>query len=628
MYSILKKIANRDTSAGTLPPSGDVRASRSLPTRIPVPVDSGFGLIESLVSVAIFTMLSLAVFSLSSAILKQARTYRESTTVSALADQYMEIARNLPYSSIGTISGNPHGALPDQPNAKVVSYNGNNYQIYYEVTYVDDPADGTAASSTDFASNDYKQVKLSVVNMSSGVSKLFVTNISPQGLENLSSGGALSLKVFDAVGQPIAGATIHITSVGITPAIDLTRTSDASGNWIEVGLPNKANGYHIVVTKSGYSTDQTYPITGGNSNPTKPDATVANGTVTQVSFAIDLLSNLNFNVYNQNCQPISGAGVEVRGAKLIGTPSVYKFDNTYTSSGAGLIPLSNIEWDNYTPSVIGNTYMIYGSSPIQQVSVLPNTSQLFTLILGSYTANSLLVVVKDSSTSNPIEGATVTLKLNNPAYSSTLQTAGSIWSEQSWAGGSGQAAWSDTTKYWSGSGVSTTDLPLAVRLQNSGGRTLTNSGSLVSSTYDTGTASTTYTTFSWLPTSQSASSTLKFQLAANNDNATWNFTGPDGTANTYYATPGTAISTSLNNNRYIRYQAYLSTTDTTKNPTLTSTSLNYVSGCFSPGQAIFPSLSSANTYQLTVSMPGYVTKTITGITVSGYSQSNVSLVAQ
>ena len=59
------------------------------------------------------------------------------------------------------------------------------------------------------------------------------------------------------------------------------------GNWIEVGLPPSVNGYHIVVTKPGYSTDQTYPITPQNPNPTKPDATIMSGQVTQVSIVTD-----------------------------------------------------------------------------------------------------------------------------------------------------------------------------------------------------------------------------------------------------------------------------------------------------------------------------------------------------
>jgi len=183
----------------------------------------------------------------------------------------------------------------------------------------------------------------------------------------------------------------------------LEKLSDANGKWVEVGLPDSANSYHITVTKSGYSSDQTYPISGLNPNPTKPDATISNGQVTQISFGIDQTSNLTFNTLNQTCGAISGVGLEVKGAKLIGTPNVLKYDNLFTSNSSGQVPLINAEWDNYTPALTGNTYMIYGSSPIQQVNLLPNTNQLFNLILGPKMTTNLLVIVKDSSTGNDYE---------------------------------------------------------------------------------------------------------------------------------------------------------------------------------------------------------------------------------
>ena len=219
---------------------------------------------------------------------------------------------------------------------------------------------------------------------------------------------------------------------------------------------------------------------------------------------------------------------------------------------------NNIEWDNYTPALTGTTYMVYGSSPIQQINLLPNTSQLFNLILGTKTTNSILVIVKNSSTGNPIEGATVNLTNTSPSVNTSGVTGGSLWSQQYWNGGSGQASWSNTTEYWADSGgISTTNTPLAIRLLTSGGQTVVNSAYLDSSTFDTGSSSTTYTTLNWQPTSQSPAATVKFQIATNNDNATWNFIGPDGTSGTYYTTPGASISSANNNNRYVRYRAFL-----------------------------------------------------------------------
>jgi type II secretory pathway pseudopilin PulG len=580
---------------------------------------TGFTLIETVVSVGIFAILVSGALGVFNAISQGSKAYRESATITALAAQYMEIARNLPYSKIGTLSGNPNGSLPDLPNAIVVTLNNRTYKLYYDVTYVDDPADGTAALGTDPAPADYKQVKLTIQNTTTNTFSYFVTNIVPKGLEGLGSGGALSLKVINAVGQPVPNATVNITNTALVPAINLSRVTDANGNWIEVGLPFSNTSYHVAVSKTGYSSDQTYPSSGGNPNPTKPDATVATGQVTQISFAIDQLSNLTFSSQNQSCAPIANVGLNVKGAKLIGTPKVLKFDNPFTTNGSGISTLSNIEWDTYTPSLTGNTYMIYGSSPIQQISVLPNTSQTFTLILGPNTANSLLVIVKDSATGNAIENAQVNLQTSSPVTSNTKLTGGSIFSQQSWVGGSGQINATDLTKYFAdNTNISNSGTPTGVRLATSGPDYLT-PGDLTSSTFDSGSATTSYTTISWQPTSQNPSTTLKFQVASNNDNATWNYTGPDGTASTYYTTSGTAISASNNNNRYFRYKVFLSTTDTTQTPVLTSVTINYVSGCFTPGQVIYPGLASGSNYSATISAAGYQPQTITPLNISGYN---------
>ena len=585
---------------------------------------TGLTLVELVVSIAIFAFLCLSVYGMYTAIINGIVSYRERTTISALADQYMEIARNLPYSKIGTLGGNPHGDLPDIPNPVETIFNGATYQIYYVVNYIDDPADGTALLGNDFAANDYKQVKLYIKNASTGIENSFLTNIVPKGLENLESGGAVSIKVFDAVGQPVSGATIQIQNTSISPNINLTRMSDANGDWVEVGLPNSANGYHITVSKNEYSSDSTHPITEQNPNPVKPDATVLNGQVTQISFLIDKLSNLVFNTLNQTCEAIPGVDLKVQGSKLIGTPKVFKFDNDYISNSNGEAFLNNIEWDSYTPAVTGSTYMIYGSSPIQQVNLLPDTSQNFTLILGPATENSFLAIVKDSATGNSIEGASIELQKIFPESSITKLTGGSILSQQDWSGGPGQSNFIDSTKYYEDDGnVDGNGTPSGLRLLKNG-PFYVSSGFLISSTFDTGTSQTSYTTLTWQPTSQDPDTIIKFQLAANNDNATWNFIGPDGTSGTYYTVPGTTMN-SLDNNRYFRYKVFLSTSDSSKTPVLTSANINYVSGCYSPGQSFFPGLEDGSDYRAIISMPGYQTQNIEGIEIDGYGVLEVLL---
>lgn len=372
----------------------------------------GFTLIELVVAVFIFGFLCLSVYGLYTAIIKGITSLRERATISFLADKYIETARNLPYSKVGTISGNPHGELPDEPNLDEIDFNGLKYLVYYVVNYVDDPADGTAVLGSDPAPSDYKQVKLYIKNKNTLATNTFLTSIAPKGLESMESGGALAIKVFDALGQPLPGSSIQIKNTSLDPNIDLTRITDDSGNWVEVGLPESANSYQITAFKSGYSNDKTYPSTEQNPNPIKPYATVLAGQVTQVSFSIDRLANLAINVLDQSCSALPGINLEISGEKIIGTPDVLKFKNNYTSGAAGSITLENIEWDNYAAEIKNQDYMVYGFWPAPKIGVLAGASRSASFILGPSTENSLLVSVKDAETGSAIEGATVALQRN------------------------------------------------------------------------------------------------------------------------------------------------------------------------------------------------------------------------
>jgi hypothetical protein len=103
------------------------------------------------------------------------------------------------------------------------------------------------------------------------------------------------------------------------------------------------------------------------------------------------------------------------------------------------------------------------------------------------------------------------------------------------------------------------------------------SGDQISSAKDANPAaglSTHWTTMSWNATVP-ANTTLKFQAAASNNPAgPFNFVGPDGTAATFFTTTPANFS-QFNGNRYFKYKAFLSTTDSTMTPTV-----NDVTVCF------------------------------------------------
>jgi hypothetical protein len=99
------------------------------------------------------------------------------------------------------------------------------------------------------------------------------------------------------------------------------------------------------------------------------------------------------------------------------------------------------------------------------------------------------------------------------------------------------------------------------------------SGILTSETYDTGFPDD-FGSIGW-SASVPAGTEIKFQIASNDDNSTWNFKGPDGTAGSYYTSSGTGIGAWHDGDRYIRYRAFFNTTNTVITPVLHDITVDY-----------------------------------------------------
>lgn len=102
-------------------------------------------------------------------------------------------------------------------------------------------------------------------------------------------------------------------------------------------------------------------------------------------------------------------------------------------------------------------------------------------------------------------------------------------------------------------------------------------GTLESASYDTASTDTDFGKIYWCA-SNPPGTVVKFQIASNNDNATWNFVGPDGTAGSYYTTSGTDICTDHDGNQYVKYKVFFSTTEPGETPVLSKVSLSFTSG--------------------------------------------------
>ncbi len=566
----------------------------------------GITLIESLVGMTVFLIIALSVYQSFARFLEFMQASRTRTTATALANEQFEIIRNLPYADVGLVAGIPLGKIP---HTQTVTRDNIDFVVSTFIRNIDDPFDGTISSTpSDLSPADYKLAQIEIVCPSCrNFSPLrFTTYVAPKNLETASNNGALFVRVFDANGQPVQGADIHIENNQVNPPIVIDEISNNQGELQIVDAPPGVEAYEIQVSKSGYSQDQTYPVGAfDNPNPTRPHATVALQQVTQTSFAIDTTSVLETSSLTKTCAPVSNVDFLLKGSKLIGmNPDVLKYDQVHATDGSGETTIADLEWDTYNLSLNDALYDLAGAIPLVPLSLTPNTAQELKLIVAPKDPNALLVTIKDAGTQLPVSGAQV--RLESAGYDETLITGRGFLRQTEWSGGAGQEDFLDPARYFDSDGNIETGNPAGEFHLAKVFSDYAPAGVLTSSTFDTGSASN-FHNIIWQPQAQPLETGLdsaRFQIATNNDKATWNFLGPDGTSGTFYTLADTNVNSLHNGDRYLRYRVFLQTADVAFTPTVADAAFTFTSSCVPPGQVLFGNL-GAGDYTLTVSHDDY-----------------------
>jgi Tfp pilus assembly protein PilE len=584
----------------------------------------GTTLIETLVAAAFFAVFSIAIYQLYAKVLELSSQIRIKTVATQIASEQIEFVRNLQYVDVGVISGIPSGVVPA---SKIVIKNGVTFTINTTIRNIDLPADGTLGGTpndTSPADNKLTVVEVVCTSCKNPTSVEYATVIAPKSLETENGNGAIVIKVIDASGVAVSDASVRIQNSTVSPTVDFTDTTDSYGVLTIVDAKPSTEQYKITVSKTAFSTDQTYlPGAVGNPNPVKPHITVAANTVSQATFAIDDVSTIALKTQSAQCASITGVSGSFVGSKLIGTsPNVLKTTIPFnTTSTTNTVP--NIEWDTYSLSLGGTTYDIAGTNPVFPLSVSPGSSQQVAVTLKPAAVNNRLVVAVVDISGLPVADATVVV--SGPSGTFSNQTSVGSVSQTDWSGGAGQNTFSDQTKFSSSdSGVDFATSVGQLKLAKVGS-VYVSSGTLTSSTIDLGDPSI-FQQLTWFPSGQPigiGTSPVKFQIATNLDNTTWNFLGPDGTNSTYYTSSVSDIATIHDNDRYLRYKLFFSTTDTTKTPSISDIGITYTAGCLPPGQIDFPGLSSGS-YTVTISKSGYTNTTKT-VTINNNSYETIQL---
>jgi len=589
---------------------------------------TGFTLVEVLVAVSVFLVISISAYQAYLGLIKAVQLSRVKLAASNLANEQFEIVRNLPYSDVGVVGGIPVGKIPYVQN---LSRGGYNFTVTSVVRNVDLPFDGTIGGSpNDLSPADNKLVEILVACNSCGTfSPLsFTTRVAPKNLETSSTNGALFVRVFDANGVPIQGASVQIQNNSTNPVIIINDTTNAQGMLQIVDAPPANLSYEITVTKSGYSSDYTTSITAQNPSPTKPHSTVVLQQVTQTSFAIDKVGSLNFSSRTLNCNAVPNVDFSLTGSKLLGSdPNIYKFDGSFETNSSGLLSLANMEWASYEALVIDASYDLIGTNPLLPLNLNPDSSFDVQLIVAPKSSQAFLVIVKDNNLLLPVSDAIV--RLYKTGFDESQTTGRGFINQTDWSGGGGQQVYINTDEYWISDGGVDTSVSLGdIKLIKNFGF-YTTDGFLESSVLDTGSVSTFYN-LNILPQDQpsgAGASSVRIQLASGNDPATttWNFKGPDGSSSTYYDLSNLNIGSSHNNDRYIKYKVLLHTDNTAFTPSISDIAITYTSACLPPGQVSYQGLANGD-YTLSVSRVGYETQNIPITIGSLWQKQEVSLI--
>ncbi len=390
---------------------------------------AGFNLTEAVVGTGILLMFVLALYGLMVGALAIMNDDQNRSAALGIARKKIELIKNLPYDSVGTVGGVPAGDLL-QTETEVL--NNVTYTIKTNIQYVDDDFDDVAP--TDTLNTDYKKVRIRVT-WSQGNSDnpvILVTNIVPTTIESNATGGTIWIEVFDPTTspvEPIANADVTIEAPTLSPPISTTGETDSDGRFILPGVPPGTEAYEVTVTKQNYSTDQTYDRDAvTNPNPDPPHLNVVAGEITQEYFEISRqVNSLAIHMRSvDNGEPHPDIPFRLHGELTKGTDGngqpIYSYDETLTTNPGGNAQLHDLAADSYTVLIdeasVG--YVIAGYDHVLPYPAAAQSTETITIDLDDYFPYTALINVRDTN-NDPIANASVHLTLAS-TYDTTIVT--------------------------------------------------------------------------------------------------------------------------------------------------------------------------------------------------------------
>ncbi len=398
----------------------------------------GFTLIESLVVLFIFALISVVFLQTYTVGTRMIIESKNRLGATALVNQKMEVIRSVAYSTIGTkhwngsawVYGIPPGDILEDED---ISVNTTLYHVHTFVQYVDDTFDGTLGGSpNDAIPNDYKKVRLTVSWGSGGADQSVASyaHFSPKGIETSAGGGIFSINILDSIGGGVSGATVHVENSAA--GVNLTTATSSDGNITLVGTPAGTEVYHLTVSKSGYygaTTLSPYPTTAYS--PTDVHASVVNGVLNQKTIVMDQSSDIHLRTKDAFGVDIPNVDFHIEGGRIMGVnptlQTVYGLVQDDATDASGEITLNDQSYGPYTLTFTDPAqYEFYKLDPegvpIDDFVVSPGTTKEIVGRFLSENIGSVKITVKDNTDASVLPGATVHLSNTTLGYDATITT--------------------------------------------------------------------------------------------------------------------------------------------------------------------------------------------------------------
>lgn len=395
---------------------------------------SGFTIIEALIFLFIFSTTTLTFYQVYANGMKYIVNSKNRLGALYVANEKMEIIRNMNYVDIGTDTGAVSGSIPED---EIISQNAGNFNVHTLVEYVQDATDGVYPA--DAVWQDYKKVSVTVSWQGGAENVKLMSFFVPNGLEVQNPGdGILVINVFSDQpgGAGIPNSLVHV--VNNETGLDTTVQTDASGSVTLTGdkITDSIHSYQISLVKSGHETVITfppYPLT--TYNPVDVHASVITGSLNVANIVQNELSTLMVKTVDYLDTAIPDVAFHIEGGRKLGAEVpvliedpvvyVYSLESDSTTNSGGEKDFGDVSPGFYYVSLAPTVtdYIIIDTDPVSPVSIFSNQDVELKVKLANINSTSLLLrVVSNAEGNPPIGGAEVRIT-NSLGYDVTQNTS-------------------------------------------------------------------------------------------------------------------------------------------------------------------------------------------------------------